>query len=464
MKNFNIGYLITAELQKLIVPKWYRYNYEQYLNFFPKLEKLQVLVLRTWCKNLRLLDVNGCSKLTDTGIEWLISKPTELSKTLEELLVNCAAITNRGIKMAVENFPALKVVANGSTFDVLVEVAQSAAQAQPHKNSSFTRLAIHSAGVYTSGQLGSVVRYCPSLFEIIIEVKVGLTDTDLFCLTSLKNLQILKLEIHHQSNNGREITFDKGLVPVLKVTGDNVINLMILCLTVFYLKRCDGFGRQLHRSVSMITQPLAQHLRSSQEPDGSVTGVSQRRRTSSADEQGIDGGLALLRSPSKALQDTVKLMSGSHDDHSATQSTLLVLDFVLLSDMILTLFGLPWSWRCEKPLAASLQWRIFRGSYKTSLSQCACMIYGGEWHNLIGYSNNIGTYSSPFLHSRGRPFPLGIYKGAIFNSLRMELLEIEVLDLLNRCLATIRLDLRLENPIPARNFHLLSKALSNFTY
>jgi E3 ubiquitin-protein ligase MYCBP2 len=89
-------------------------------------------------------------------------------------------------------------------------------------------------------------------------------------------------------------------------------------------------GRKLHRSVSMITQPLAQHLRSSQEPDGSITGVSQRRRTSSADEQGIDGGLALLRSPSKALQDTVKLMSGSHDDHAAiTQSTLSVLDFVV---------------------------------------------------------------------------------------------------------------------------------------
>jgi E3 ubiquitin-protein ligase MYCBP2 len=78
----------------------------------------------------------------------------------------------------------------------------------------------------------------------------------------------------------------------------------------------------------MIKQPLAQHLRSSQEPDGSVTGVSMRRRTSSADEQGIDGGLALLRSPSKALQNTVKLMSGSHDDHAATQSTLPVLDFV----------------------------------------------------------------------------------------------------------------------------------------
>jgi hypothetical protein len=168
--------------------------------------------------------------LTDTGIEWLIQKPTELNKTLEVLLLNCAAVTKRGIKMAVENFPALQIVSNGSTFDVLLEMAQSAAQAQPHKNSSFTHLAIHSVGVYTSGLLGSVMRYCPSLFEIIIEVKVGFTDTDLFCLTSLKNLQTLKLFYHNESYTGREITFDKGLVPVLKVIGSS---LKVLYLSYF---------------------------------------------------------------------------------------------------------------------------------------------------------------------------------------------------------------------------------------
>lgn len=89
----------------------------------------------------------------------------------------------------------------------------------------------------------------------------------------------------------------------------------------------DGFGRQLHRSVSMITQPLAQHLRTSQDMDGPISGVSQRRRTSSADEQGINGGLTLLRSPSKALQDTVKLMSAS-PSQTSTEATLPVLDFV----------------------------------------------------------------------------------------------------------------------------------------
>lgn len=92
----------------------------------------------------------------------------------------------------------------------------------------------------------------------------------------------------------------------------------------------DSLGRQLHRSVSMITQPLAQHLRTHQEQgDSPLSGIPQRRRTSSAEEQGVDGGLALLRSPSKALQDTVKLISTPLGQPSQDrQATLPVLDFV----------------------------------------------------------------------------------------------------------------------------------------
>jgi hypothetical protein len=177
----------------------------------------------------RVLNVHDCNRLTDTGIEWLVLKPNELCKTLQELLVSCPAVTKRGIKMALQNCPALRIVENEHTFDVLVEEAQSAAQAQPHKFTSFVHLYIRPAGVYTSGQLGSVVRYCPSLVDIYIQVKTGLTDTDLFCLTSLKNVQKLKF-IRHQSSNGKEITFDKGLAPVLKVIGNS---LKVLYLVYF---------------------------------------------------------------------------------------------------------------------------------------------------------------------------------------------------------------------------------------
>jgi len=48
----------------------------------------------------------------------------------------------------------------------------------------------------------------------------------------------------------------------------------------------DVLGRHMHRSVSMITQPLAEHLRSNPEYNISSDGTSQRRRTNSAEEQG----------------------------------------------------------------------------------------------------------------------------------------------------------------------------------
>ncbi|XP_046449042.1 uncharacterized protein LOC124197570 [Daphnia pulex] len=110
LKNFNIGFLITPELQQLIIPSLCRYsNYnEQYLNF-RKLEKLQVLVMQktnvgdsclkiigTWCKNLRVLDVNYCSRVTDTGIEWLILQSSELNNTLRQLLIFCRSVTKKG--------------------------------------------------------------------------------------------------------------------------------------------------------------------------------------------------------------------------------------------------------------------------------------------------------------------------------------------------------------------------------
>ncbi|XP_046454988.1 SCF E3 ubiquitin ligase complex F-box protein grrA-like [Daphnia pulex] len=229
--HINIRNFITTKLQKLIVPSC-PYDYEQFSNFLPKLEKLQVLALcysniddsclkliATCCKNLRILDISKCKKLTDTGIEWLVPKTAELSKTLLELMVGCDAVTKRGIIFVVQNCPSLEVVENINVFDALVELARSSALAQSNiLNTNITRLILRPAEVYLSGQLELVVRFCPSVFHMIIFVKEGLTDTDLFCLTSLKNLQILKI-IRHSSSTLNEITFDKSLAPVLKVIG-----------------------------------------------------------------------------------------------------------------------------------------------------------------------------------------------------------------------------------------------------
>jgi hypothetical protein len=168
------------------------------------------------------LDISKCNKLTDTGIKWLVPITAELSKTLLELMMSCDAVTKRGIIFALQNCPFLEVVENINMFDALVEVARSSALAQSIiLNTNITRLTLRPAEVYLSGQLELVVRFCPSVFYMIIVVKEGLTDADPFCLTSLKNLQILKI-LRHSSSTLNEITFDKSLAPVLKVIGNSL--------------------------------------------------------------------------------------------------------------------------------------------------------------------------------------------------------------------------------------------------
>ncbi|XP_046449280.1 uncharacterized protein LOC124197778 isoform X2 [Daphnia pulex] len=234
LKNFNIGFLITPELRKLIIPNLCRYSNqnEQYLNF-RKLEKLQVLVMKKtnagdsclkiigkWCKNLRV---------TDTGIEWLILQSSELRNTLQQLLISCRSVTKKGTKMALQHFPALQVIENRNIFDVLVEVVKSAARIQPQPQIvkfPFFRLRIRPLGLYRKGDLGLVLGCCPGLLDLTIVVKKGLTDSDLFCLTNLKNLRLLIMTGLKRSR-GDEITFDMGIAPSLKVIGNSlkVLNL-----------------------------------------------------------------------------------------------------------------------------------------------------------------------------------------------------------------------------------------------
>ena len=63
----------------------------------------------------------------------------------------------------------------------------------------------------------------------------------------------------------------------------------------------EGFGRQLHRSVSMITQPLAEHLHSSEDRQHPHGGISLRRRTNSGEEQGSSVGYLFKESHRKLV-------------------------------------------------------------------------------------------------------------------------------------------------------------------
>jgi hypothetical protein len=185
-----------------------------------------VFVIKTKC---RVLDVNYCSRVTDTGIEWLILQSSELRNTLQQLLISCRSVTKKGTKMALQHFSALQVIENRNIFDVLVEVVKSAARVQPQPQIvkfPFCCLKIRPLGLYRKGDLGLVLGCCPGILDLTIVVKKGLTDADLFCLTNLKNLRLLIMTGLKRSR-GDEITFDMGIAPSLKVIGNSlkVLNL-----------------------------------------------------------------------------------------------------------------------------------------------------------------------------------------------------------------------------------------------
>ncbi len=165
--------------------------------------------------------------MTDTGIELLILQSSELRNTLQQLLILCRSVTKKGTKIALQHFLALELIENRNIFDVLVEVVKSAAMVQPVQlvpqilNFCLLRLNIRPAGLYRKGNFELVIGCCPGLLDLTIGVKKGLTDSDLFCLTNLKNLRLLRV-LGLKRSRGDEITFDMGITPVLKVIGNSL--------------------------------------------------------------------------------------------------------------------------------------------------------------------------------------------------------------------------------------------------
>lgn len=78
----------------------------------------------------RVLDIHSCHNVTDTGIQWLCVNDdgmrNGLSKTLQQLIMYSTNVTKKGVQMAVQHLHALQVLDHDSTFEILVEMAQSA--------------------------------------------------------------------------------------------------------------------------------------------------------------------------------------------------------------------------------------------------------------------------------------------------------------------------------------------------
>ncbi|EFX82776.1 hypothetical protein DAPPUDRAFT_302375 [Daphnia pulex] len=234
------------------------------LHAFPKFEKLTVVnfsftlvsdsylhTLGTSCPYLRELDLSSCPKVTDYGIQGLCVSVNStgmkddtlgICKSIQSLILNRrTGVTKRGIKIALENLPALKMLVHDSTFEVLTEIALIAHGNKLPKLPEFALSVLFiSHPSYKIGDLKLVLSMCLSIVRVSIAEPDGFTNTELLSLVSHKNLQKLLLyarpilDVTKSCQLPQKLTFDGGLVPLLKVIGSSLTD-----LEIWFFHGCD---------------------------------------------------------------------------------------------------------------------------------------------------------------------------------------------------------------------------------
>ncbi len=142
-------------------------------------------------------------------------------------------ITKKGVKIALDNLPALRIIDHNTTVEVLADIAQTHLNQMllpPKFTLSVLRVTFWTP--YSSGNLGLAISMCSSITSMHIEEAAGFTDRDLLTLMALEKLQ--NLYIHADPNLGKnqeKITFDGGLLPLLKLKGGSLEELELVFLS-----------------------------------------------------------------------------------------------------------------------------------------------------------------------------------------------------------------------------------------
>ncbi len=149
-------------------------------------------------------------------------------KLLQKLLISYTKVTQKGIKMALENLPTLKVFECCSSVQALAEMHSSAFEHHLPDIPKYSLFDLHCTNEsfdtpYRSGSLGLAVSLCSSVIKVRIVTQEGLSDIDLLGLLSLENLRKLSI------GGGEEyqITFDGGVAPILEGLGNSLTSLTL---------------------------------------------------------------------------------------------------------------------------------------------------------------------------------------------------------------------------------------------
>ena len=166
-------------------------------------------------------------------------------KSIETLFIGKTKITKKGIQTALKNLPLLKVLKGcPGSYNHKISLQLLAEMHQPDSNNEYSLNSLYLNNwnlindygpedpplPYISGSLGLVASICPSVRSVEIKLIKGLTDWDLFGLLSLENINELEISADFSVDNDMSVTFEGGVVRILKGFGSSLKVLGLSCL------------------------------------------------------------------------------------------------------------------------------------------------------------------------------------------------------------------------------------------
>lgn len=175
--------------------------------------------------------------VTDTGIRGLCVSIDDMgqanerlgqSKMIHKLKIGYTKVTRKGIQMALENLPYLKVLECCSSVQVLADMHMEAHRHQLPGIPSYNLIDLHCtdetpAPLYSNGSLSLAASICRSVIKVRIVTLEGLTDSDLLGLAALERLGELSIG----AGQDCDITFDGGIGPLLQMIGSGLESLTL---------------------------------------------------------------------------------------------------------------------------------------------------------------------------------------------------------------------------------------------
>ena len=201
------------------------------------------------------MDVSYCHAVTDDGIKGLCSDEYGLEsemkkmgqcKFLHTLKMKETKVTKTGVKLALEHLPELRTFEFPRSVQILAELRRVTLERGDFKTYPFTEFDCDefeddyydNRVSYESGSLRLAANICPNVNEVQIKLQLGVTDIELKGLLELKTLRELNISGDFSQENC-QITFDGGLLPLLKAFGSFLQQLTLykldICLNIRYI-------------------------------------------------------------------------------------------------------------------------------------------------------------------------------------------------------------------------------------